>query len=154
MACLVGLNILYTGGKLIYESFNHLMDTSDPQLLEQIARLLEKNRRPDWIDVHQLRAWRAGAMIHIDLHLVLPEHLSLDKAHHEAKILEGMLIDAFRENADVLVHMDPCGLDECPICNRVACGQRGRDQKSTETWSWEKLIRAPAIKSRGDKGAH
>ena len=59
-AALVGVNILYTGWKLVGHSFAGLMDASDSQLLEQIATVLKAHRKPTWVDIHQLRARRAG----------------------------------------------------------------------------------------------
>lgn len=109
IACLVGVNILLTGTRLVRQSFSALMDASDPHLLFEISRLLEKHRKESWIDIHQLRAWRSGNFVHIDLHLVLPRDYLLDDAHTEAKALERLLIDHFEGNAGVLVHMDPCG---------------------------------------------
>lgn len=144
VACLVGINILITGGKLVYQSFLRLMDTSDPELLDCIARLLSQNRRLDWVDIHQLRAWRAGSMIHIDLHLVLPEDISLEKAHQEAKILENMLIDEFKGKAGILVHMDPCKPDECPACRRQMCDLRSSEHDDEAVWSRKRLIRTSA----------
>ena len=109
IACLVGVNILLTGTRLVRQSFSALMDASDPQLLGEISRLIEKHRQCVWINIHQLRAWRSGNFVHIDLHLVLPRDHLLDDAHTQAKALEQLLIDHFEGNAGVLVHMDPCG---------------------------------------------
>ena len=67
------------------------------------------HRKEVWIDIHQLRAWRSGNFVHIDLHLVLPRDYLLDDAHAQAKALEQLLIEHFEGNAGVLVHMDPCG---------------------------------------------
>ncbi len=142
IACLVGVNILVTGGKLVRQSFARLMLESDPALLEQIARLLERHRRPDWVDIHQLRAWRAGSLIHIDLHLVLPEQLSLDKAHREVKTLEALLVDKYRGNVDILVHMDPCSPEQCPICSGPACDRRSQTQNAKTFWDRDHLVRA------------
>jgi cation diffusion facilitator family transporter len=109
IACLVGVNILLTGIRLVRQSFSALMDASDPRLLDEISGLLERHRREAWIDIHQLRAWRSGNFVHIDLHLVLPRDFLLDSAHAQAKAVEQLLIDHFEGNAGVLVHMDPCG---------------------------------------------
>lgn len=141
IACLVGINILVTGARLVRQSFAHLMHASDPELLEQIARLLERHRRPDWVDIHQLRAWRAGTTIHIDLHLVLPGSLPLETTHLEAKKLETLLIDRFRGDVDVLIHMDPCEPGQCPVCGRVSCGERSHRQDGTTLWDREQLVR-------------
>jgi cation diffusion facilitator family transporter len=132
IACLVGFNILLTGTRLVRQSFSALMDASDPHLLQEISRLLENHRKEVWIDIHQLRAWRSGNFVHIDLHLVLPRDYLLDDAHVQAKALEQLLIDHFEGNAGVLVHMDPCGTvlsdGQAPACwkncsERPAAGQ-------------------------------
>ncbi len=139
VACLVGLNILITGGRLVHQSYTRLMDASDPDLLDRITQLLHQYRRPDWIDIHQLRAWRAGSLIHIDLHLVLPLDVPLHEAHHEARKLERMLIDQLQGNASVLVHMDPCETENCPICNRPDCHSREHRQTANAAWDRERL---------------
>jgi cation diffusion facilitator family transporter len=141
VACLMGLNILITGGRLVYHSYARLMDASDPQLLDRIACLLERQRRPAWINIHQLRAWRAGRIVHIDLHLVLARDATLNEAHQEAKILEQLLMEQFYGNASVLVHMDPCVPPDCPVCGLPNCQSRTHRQRAQATpWNREHLI--------------
>lgn len=142
VACLVGINILFTGGKLVRQSFARLMDASDPDLLDRIAHLIAQQRRDEWVDIHQLRAWRAGSLTHIDLHLVLPQDVSLEKAHVESKILENLLIDEFQGNASVLVHMDPCAPPKCPICGRNECDMRQHQQQPPCEWNRQRLVRS------------
>jgi cation diffusion facilitator family transporter len=134
IACMVGVNILFTGMRLLKHSISALMDASDPELIETIATLLKKHRQSHWIDVHQLRAWRSGNFVHIDLHLVLPRQYLLEEAHDEAKSLEQILIRHFGGNAGVLVHMDPCEDDDCPVCSQYRC--RFRTQPSAGDTSW------------------
>lgn len=141
IACIVGINILRTGGKLIKQSYSRLMDASDPALLQRISQLLANNRRMDWVDIHQLRAWRAGAMVHIDLHLVLPENMPLDEAHQEADTLENLLKQEFRDSVSVLVHMDPCEPEECPICRRRQCDMRRSATDDSNQWTRHHLVR-------------
>ncbi len=122
IACLIGLNILRTGIQLVRQSFSALMHASDPELLEEITRVLKTHRKPHWIGIHHLRAWRSGHFVNVDLHLVLPREYRLDQAHGEAESLERLLIDHFQGNAGVLVHMDPCGTH--PITDgQVPCWQ-------------------------------
>lgn len=141
VACLVGIHILLSGSTLVRQSFHRLMDASDADLLGRIAELLVRHRRTQWVDIHQLRAWRAGATIHIDLHLVLPRELSLAQAHREAKILEHLLEKEFSGKAGVLVHMDPCEPHECPVCSKQRCEYRDKPNAPEMTWSQERLIR-------------
>ncbi|BBO66962.1 cation transporter [Desulfosarcina alkanivorans] len=139
IACLVGIHILLTGTRLVRQSFSGLMDASDPELLDTISRLLETHRQPFWIDVHQLRAWRSGSFVHIDLHLVLPRDCLLDAAHGEAKALEQLLIRHFEGNAGVLVHMDPCDDAECPACRQHRCDLRTREPVAAPAWNRQTL---------------
>lgn len=152
VACLVGINILWTGGKLIVHSSARLLDTSDTELLDRIARVAATERRPDWIDIHQLRAWRSGSLIHIDLHLALPADLTLEKAHREAKILETKLIEEFSGNAGVLVHMDPCDTSKCPICGRPDCALRSGRHRVDTLWDRVRMTRASSqLKHNGEE---
>ncbi|MFO7715654.1 cation diffusion facilitator family transporter [Desulfosarcina sp.] len=139
VACLVGGNILLTGTRLVRQSFSALMDASDPQLLDEISRLLENHRKPVWIDIHQLRSWRSGNFVHIDLHLVLPRDYLLDDAHNEAKHLEQLLIHHFKGHAGVLVHMDPCQSPECPVCRQYRCSLRTTAPTQTTVWHRHRL---------------
>jgi cation diffusion facilitator family transporter len=142
VACLVGINILVTGSQLVRQSFSRLMDASDVPLLDRIARTLEKHRKPEWIDIHKLRAWRAGNLIHVDLHLVLPKDLPMEAAHHEARAIEELLSGEFDGNASALVHMDPCNPRYCPICKQETCRWRSQNIDRTEHWNSEHLARS------------
>ena len=139
IACMVGVNILLTGMRLVRQSFSALMDASDPRLLDEITRLLDDHRKSEWIDIHQLRAWRSGNFVHIDLHLVLPRNYLLDDAHAQAKAVEQLLIDHFEGNAGVLVHMDPCEPEECPVCRQPACDQRHAAADDPVSWDRDRL---------------
>lgn len=142
IACLVGINILVTGGQLVRHSFARLMDASEPELLDRIAGVVADNTRKEWVDIHQLRAWRAGVLVHIDLHLVLPKNLSLEKAHQEAKLLENLLVNTFDGNAQVLVHTDPCDPTKCPVCGRQDCNLRSSEHRLTLFWDRERMTRS------------
>lgn len=133
-ACLVGVNILWSGGKLVRKSFRGLMDAAEPELLEEISTVLSDHRKDTWIDIHQLRAWRSGRAIHIDFHLILPRDLTLEEAHHEAKELEAVIVEHFKGAASPLIHMDPCTDNECPICRARLCSLRAKEQSEESNW--------------------
>jgi cation diffusion facilitator family transporter len=142
VACLVGINILFTGTQLVRQSFSRLMDASDPLLLSAITDALERHRRHEWIDIHQLRAWQAGHLIHVDLHLVLPKDLSMDRGHAEAKAVELLLVEHFKGNASVLVHMDPCDENLCPLCRQRECQWRADKLAAMPVWTRDHLVRS------------
>jgi cation diffusion facilitator family transporter len=142
VACLVGLNILVTGAKLIRESFAGLMDTSDPELLDEITALVQAHKKTHWIDIHQLRAHRSGNHVHIDFHMVLPRDFSLATAHAEVKEIEKALESHFKGDASVLIHADPCEAPDCPVCSRTGCQNRGDEYDENASWTRELLIRS------------
>ncbi|MFA4902850.1 MAG: cation diffusion facilitator family transporter [Desulfobaccales bacterium] len=139
VAILVGLNILVTGARLVHQAGAALMDTSDPELLEEICRVIAEHRRPMWIDIHQLRARRSGTHVFMDFHLILPRDLSLEVSHDEVKKLENILDDYFRGQADILIHADPCMEPECPICGHDLCEHRREDTRMQLLWRRDTL---------------
>jgi len=140
VACMVGLNILVLGAKLVRQSFSALMHAADPELLKEISALLVERRKDLWIDIHQLRAWRSGNFVFIDFHLVLPRDFTLEQAHQEGKELERAISDHFGGAASVLIHMDPCIDPDCPVCRRQLCETRQKDHEGQISWSWQTLI--------------
>jgi len=151
IACLVGVNILFSGWSLVRQSFTGLMDASDPVLLKRIADLIADHRRDPWIDIHQLRAWRSGNFVHVDFHLILPNDFSLEESHREAKIIEKIIVNRFDGRASVLIHTDPCEDADCPVCRREICGQRGTDRTDEASWSVASLVEQGEQKSRSRK---
>lgn len=143
MAFLVGLNIIVTGAKLVRQAFAGLMDTSDPQLLQEISGILQKHRKNIWIDVHQLRARRSGDIIHLDFHLILPRDLTLEEGHREVKDLEKIFQAHFGKTADILIHVDPCARPICPICGFEPCQHRQADTRQQSLWQTEVVTARP-----------
>ncbi|MBM4289028.1 MAG: cation transporter [Deltaproteobacteria bacterium] len=137
-AALVGVNILYTGWKLLRHSFAGLMDAAEVKLLEEISDLLKQHRKSTWIDVHQLRARRSGERLYVDFHLILPHDFSLAEGHREVKELEGIFSDYFQHQAEVHIHVDPCENCECPICGYDPC--RSRRSETTRQRLWRREI--------------
>ena len=140
IACIVGINILATGGKLVIHASAGLMDSSDPELLDEISALLNAHRKRHWIDVHQLRAWCSGNHVHMDFHLVLPRNFSLVETHYEIKEIERLMSDQFDERASVLVHPDPCEDPHCTVCQRYNCSIRTKQPQKTSSWSSRQMV--------------
>lgn len=137
IACLVGIHILFSGSKLVRQSFSGLMDAAEPDLLREISELLVKHRKDIWIDIHELKALRSGNLLHIDLHLILPRELTLEEAHREAKELEKIMVTHFGGRASVLIHMDPCIDPDCPVCRNHECGLRSVPEEGEASWDLE-----------------
>lgn len=152
IACVMALNILFMGARLIRRSFAGLMDESDPKLLEEISRLIAQHRRESWIDVHHLRAWRSGNRIHADFHLILPRDLSLEETHIEVTQLQQALKSHIYGMGDVLIHAEPCIEPECPICGMDPCNLRGHPVDRQHIWLRDTLTSGP-LTGRRDEAA-
>ena len=137
VAILVALNILKTGYELTRDAYTGLMDRADPELLEKIVAGMQEQRRTDWIDIHHLRAWRAGDRVFVDFHMVVPENWTvgrLHEAHDEARDLIQLAID---NDADVNIHFDAEPADS-PYENR-------------EPWTVEHAVQPPLHIRRLDR---
>ncbi len=124
VALLVAVNILATGWRVVGGAFFGLLDEADFELITRIARRLEAVRLPEWIEIHQLRARRAGSSHHLDLHLMVPRYHSLEVAHRTSDELERTLVDLLQGRASVVVHLDPCTPAQCPSCVMSDCPVR------------------------------
>jgi divalent metal cation (Fe/Co/Zn/Cd) transporter len=137
----VAINIIFTGWCLVIESFGRLMDEADPELLDRIVEILNENRRPDWIDVHQLRTRHYGDKVHVDFHLVVPRSFGLLEAHVEAERIERMILSTLSEVADVIVHVDPCEDPQCERCRRDHCQDRSKESNgATKPWLVNEVV--------------
>ena len=135
VACLVGVNIAWAGVGLVRRSVSGFMIESDPALLEQICALLRENREPAWIDIHRLRAIKAGRRVHVDLHLILPRDMTLAEAHRHVDAMEQLLLSRLGPEADVMIHADPCVDARCPVCEAEPCDLRGSANTATPVWT-------------------
>lgn len=120
---LVGL-IAYGAFRLLRESSAALLDEQDPRLLARLAEALEKHRRPEWIDIHNVRIQRYGTTLHIDGHVTFPWYWSLQQAHSALKDLEKILAEELRRPVEFFWHMDPCEPPCCAHCQVAPCPHR------------------------------
>ncbi len=134
IACIAGANIVYWGFRLVWKASAGLMQRSNPELLDEICDLLLQQKKSIWIDVHRLRAWRTGRMVHVDFHLILPRDVTLEEAHREVKALERIFSDHFECYAEILIHLDPCTDPGCVVCEIDPCGLRKSRQTNRSKW--------------------
>lgn len=140
VACLVALNILIPGIKLLSNSFKNLMNEADPELLERIVQALNTIKKPGWLYPHKLRALRSGRYHHVDLHISLPHYWTLTQVHETEQEITRALLDALGEEGDIMIHVDPCEPPDCPVCAVDACTKRNSDFTGSPNWSVQEVI--------------
>jgi len=124
-AIAVAINIVWTGYGLMRESVRGLMNTADPEMIERTVDVLNRIRTPAMIDVHRLRAWRAGERRFVDFHLALPHYMPMEEGHSLMHTITDAVNEEFSEEVDLLIHFDPCNMDCCKFCQNDDCTVRG-----------------------------
>lgn len=124
VALAVAANIVREGFRLARSAVRGLMDEADPALLDALVGAFSRERPAEWIDVHGLRAWRSGPMVHTDLHLVVPRYFDAERLHAISERVEERVLAGLAEPGEVVVHFDPCGPVHCAGCDVPACPVR------------------------------
>ncbi len=139
ISLILGFLILYNGYYLIRKSISGLMDETDTTLVNKIVGILEKERKSDWIDVHNLRTQQYGHDLHIDCHLTIPYYYDLVRVHDEVKAIEQLLINNVDNNVELFIHVDPCLPNCCNYC-ALECPVRKYAQERTIKWNVENVM--------------
>ncbi len=140
LSILVGCYIVFTGYKLVRKSVGGLMDEADFDVVNKVVKVLNDNRRPEWIDIHNFRAQQYGNELHIDCHLTLPNYFDLNKVHDEVSLVD-KLINSEVTNTELFIHTDPCLPDCCHYCNMPNCPIRFEPKREEIVWTLDRVIR-------------
>lgn len=135
----LGAYILWSGYKLLRKSIAGLMDESDTKLVGEIAAILQRYRKDDWIDVHNLRVQRYGHELHIDCHVTLPNYYDLNRVHDEVSAIDELINAHLHADTELFIHADPCIPACCRYCRMKNCPIRSVPQQKDVPWD-EKII--------------
>ncbi|HZH54811.1 MAG TPA: cation diffusion facilitator family transporter, partial [Sphingobacteriaceae bacterium] len=137
----LGLYILFSGYRLLRRSIAGLMDESDAELVEQIVTILQNNRRPDWIDVHNLRVQRYGQQLHIDCHLTMPNYYQLELVHDKISEIDQIVNEQQGAETELFIHVDPCEPACCRYCSVDHCPIRSQPLQALIDWDSENVVK-------------
>ena len=135
-----GSFIVFTGFKLVRESVTNLLDKADYGKLNHLIDLLNKNRRPKWIDMHNLRVLKYGSHLHVDCHITLPWYDSLEDSHNEVSELEKLVKENMEQEIEFFIHADPCLPMSCPVCIVKECAHRKTPFVKKLEWNMDNLL--------------
>lgn len=139
VAILFGGFIMYSGYGLVRQSVAGIMDEADYNLIESLVNLLEKQRIPNWIDIHNLRVIKYGAHLHVDCHLTVPWYFNTRESHAEVKALEKLAAGFRDQPMELFIHADPCEPNSCAICTKSDCPVRQQPFQKRITWTLENV---------------
>jgi len=140
VAILFGTFAVFTGYKILRKSIAGIMDEADIELLDKMVRVLNKNRRENWVDLHNLRVIKYGSVLHIDCHLTVPWYLNVNEAHIEIDELASLIRKEFGESLEFFVHSDGCLYVQCPICIKTDCPVRRHNFEKRIEWTLENIL--------------
>lgn len=140
LGLLFGAYIAWAAGKIIRRSIAGIMDEADFALLEELVAFLNKKRRKEWIDIHNLRVIQYGRMLHIDCHITLPWYYSLQDAHDTIKEVDQTIYEKYQE-VELFIHMDPCIPHSCRICSIESCSVRQKPFEALQEWDVATLLK-------------
>ena len=122
LAGLVAIYIFKVAFDVLRNSFGGLVDVKLPESEENdIRNAIIEHFSLEVVSFHKLRTRKAGDQRHIDLHLVMPKHYSIEKAHDMCEHLEEDIESRWRKT-EVIIHVEPCD-DNCDDCN-LTCEDR------------------------------
>jgi cation diffusion facilitator family transporter len=140
IAILFGAYIFYMGFKIMRESVFNLLDKTDYSKVEAIIRIVNHQRKENWIDIHNLRILKYGAVLHIDCHVTLPWYLTIDQAHAEVTLIEQLVKEEFDQELEFFIHADPCLPNSCSICLIKECSVRKHPFSKKIEWQMKNIL--------------
>lgn len=137
---IMSIVIMYNGYKIIRRSLAGIMDEADMELLKKMVAVLNLNRLPNWIDLHNLRVIKYGSVLHIDCHLTVPWYMNVIEAHREVEALMALIKKEFGDAIEMFVHTDACLDFSCNICTKDNCTVRKHIFNKKIDWTLENII--------------
>ena len=106
LAMLVGVNILWSGWKVMASSVSGLLDEAVPEKTLVTIRDIISDKASGALEAHDLRTRHAGAVTFIDFHLVVDGQTTVSDAHDICDRVEASL-KAKLPDAQITIHVEP-----------------------------------------------
>lgn len=106
VALLVGLNILWTGWKLLGESARGLMDESMPEPDNARIREILAAHTTDEVQFHAMRTRISGSRSYLEFHMLVPGTWTIQRGHDAMEDLIDEIVAEYDE-LQVLGHLEP-----------------------------------------------
>ncbi len=130
---------MVTGYKVLRRSVSGMMDEMDMAQLNEVIDVLQKNRKPQWVDLHNLRVIQYGSLMHVDAHMTLPWYYSVAQAEKEIDSLEQLIREHFHNQVEVFIHIDGCLPYQCRLCALEGCPERQESFQQQLEWKIDNI---------------
>lgn len=149
IAIAVGLQLAFSGYKIVREAMSGLMDEQDEGVINDLAQSLERNRLEGIIDIHKLRVIRAGRFHHVDAHLVVPEYWDVAQVHSLSDDFESAVVSDYEFDGELAFHIDPCKKSYCSRCEVRQCPIRLQPFENRTPFTVKSLTDGPSGINQG-----
>ncbi|HYA95589.1 MAG TPA: cation diffusion facilitator family transporter [Terriglobales bacterium] len=105
-AIAVALNIVWSGGHLIWRSATGLLDYSDPEVGRKLRQRLDELCHELGVQYHGVRFRTTGNRLLVEVHLLFPHGTPVGEAHRIATQIEERLPEGFDFPAEVITHLE------------------------------------------------
>lgn len=127
LALLFGGIIIFTGISILRQTITGLVDHANEQLLGEMVTVLNENRQPEWIDIHNTKIIKSGNYLYIDCDLTVPWYYTVEAGHNLGSQLKDVLNQKYGNRIQLTIHIDPCNITQtckCEKCMLVKCPHR------------------------------
>lgn len=135
-----GAIIILIGFRIIQKALKGVLDEADFEVLDDMVDYLESHRKPDWIDVHNLRLIKYGSNYHFDIHLTIPYFYSIQEGEQIMQDLEALIKEKYGENVENFIHIEPCLPISCELCAMDNCSKRSKLFQRKIKWTRENVL--------------
>jgi len=106
VAIAVALNIVWSGGHLIWRSASGLLDYSDPEIGRALGRRLDELCHELGVQYHGLRFRMTGHRVLVEVHLLFQHETPVGEAHRIATQVEELLPEGLELRAEITTHLE------------------------------------------------
>lgn len=120
--------VLKASYEVVIRAFRELTDYTLPKEEQEIIDKLIHQHNTQLVDFHSMRSRRSGGERFVDLHLVMPRNLSVEKSHEICDHLERDIVEQLA-HTNLSIHVEPCRGKGCVLCSIVICDIRTHKTK-------------------------
>lgn len=148
LAFIFGGIIIFTGISILRKTISSLVDEADEETLEEILKTVNRQRRDDWVDIHNMKSINYGNSMFVTCDLTLPWYYTLRESHDDAEALRKMIEAEFSGQLTISIHTDPCvPSTQCRCCMFYECTRREHPFESSHEFTLKDIVESDEDRS-------
>ncbi len=140
-ALVVAAHLAREGWRIIRQAVGGLIDEVDEEALKELAKTISAQRQIGIINIYHLKLIRSGRFHHIDAHIILPEHWSVQQVHTITQEFEKKILSLYSYDGEIAFHVWPCHREYCRSCELEACPVRRQSFVKQRPFTAEGMIK-------------